>query len=304
MKRVVSVSLGSSQRNHRVRTVLLGEDIDIERRGTDGDMRRAMALIAELDGQVDALGLGGIDLYLIAGGRRYTIRDALKMARMARKTPVVDGSGLKNTLERRVIRWLQSSGTIDFTRRKVLLVSAVDRFGMAEALDQAGAELTMGDLVFALGVPITLHSLRSVDALARVLLPVLCKLPFQWLYPTGTRQERVAGGKKFERYFNDAQVVAGDFHFIRRYMPERLDGKVLITNTVTTRDVDLLKERGVRTLVTTTPELNGRSFGTNVMEAVLVALSGKRPEHLKPEDYDQLLDQIGFQPRVEELNAT
>ncbi|MDI3310109.1 MAG: quinate 5-dehydrogenase, partial [Thermoanaerobacterium sp.] len=54
---------------------------------------------------------------------------------------------------------------------------------------------------------------------------------------------------------------------------------------------------------TTTPNLNGRSFGTNVMEAVLVSLSGKSPSEMKPDDYNTLLDRIGFEPRVEYLNG-
>ena len=55
-------------------------------------------------GQVDAIGLGGTDLYLVAGGRRYLIRQSARMAAAARVTPVVDGSGVKHTLERETIR--------------------------------------------------------------------------------------------------------------------------------------------------------------------------------------------------------
>ncbi|MGE5653834.1 MAG: quinate 5-dehydrogenase, partial [Bacillota bacterium] len=45
MKRVVSVSLGSSKRNHAVETEILGEQFRIERIGTDGDMNKAIAMI-------------------------------------------------------------------------------------------------------------------------------------------------------------------------------------------------------------------------------------------------------------------
>ncbi len=298
---MVSVSLGSSRRDHSVRVELLGQPFLVERRGTDGDLAAAAAIIAQLDGKVAAIGLGGIDLYLVAGGRRYVIRDALRLARAARVTPVVDGSGLKNTLERRVVRHLAETGAVPLSGRRVLLVSAVDRFGMAEALVEVGARLTMGDLIFALGIPVPLHTLRSVAWLARLLLPVICRLPFRWVYPTGSRQEEVAGGRRYERYFREADVVAGDFHFVRRYMPADLAGKVLITNTVTAADVDLLRERGVSVLVTTTPEFGGRSFGTNVLEAVLVALAGRRPDELTSRDYEDLLDRLGWRPRVELL---
>lgn len=302
MKRVVSVSLGSSSRDHKVQTTFLGQEIEIERRGTDGDMSRAIALIRDYDGRVDAIGLGGIDLYVVAGKRRYTVRDAVKLARATEKTPVVDGSGLKNTLERRVVRWLAETGTVPLRGKKVLMVSAVDRFGMAESLDEAGSRLLIGDLVFILGMPVMLHSLRSLDLVARVIAPIACQLPFEWLYPTGERQEKAVGGRKYARHFDQADIVSGDFHFIRRYAPPDLTGKVIITNTVTPSDIELLRERGVKTLVTTTPNMAGRSFGTNVMEAALVALSGNEAGDLSPSDYEELLDRLGITPRVETLN--
>src|SRR5690606_34682756 len=107
-------------------------------------------------------------------------------------------------------------------------------------------------------------------------------LPLSMLYPTGNRQEVTV--PRHGRFFAWADVVAGDWHYVRRHMPPALPGKTILTNTVTEEDVALLRQRGVALLVTTTPEINGRSFGTNVMEAVLVALSGKRPEQLTPAD--------------------
>lgn len=298
-KHVVSVSLGSSHRDHRVEMEILGTPFLIERRGTDGNIDEALRLIGELDGQVDAFGLGGIDLYIVAGERRYVLRDAARLARAAEKTPVVDGSGLKDTLERRVIQWLADSETLPLTGRRVLMMAAVDRFGMAEALDAVGAQLIIGDLMFALGLPIALGSLRSLDRAARVLAPIACRLPIQMIYPTGQRQNE--NTPKFTRYFQQADIVTGDFHFIRRFMPPRLDGKAVITNTVTTDDIAELARRGVTTLVTTTPAMSGRSFGTNVMEAVLVAASGRPPAQLTAADYGELLDRLDFQPRVLDL---
>ena len=103
MKHVVSVSIGSSRRDHKAEVEILGEEFLVERIGTDGDMDRAVAMIRELDGKVDAFGLGGMDMYIWAGKRRYTIRDSKRVSAAAQRTPLVDGSGLKNTLERKVV---------------------------------------------------------------------------------------------------------------------------------------------------------------------------------------------------------
>lgn len=299
MKHVVSISLGSSKRDHAVEIDLLGERCRIERKGTNGDLKEAVRLIRELDGEVDAFGMGGIDLYVMAGNRRYTLRDALPLAKAAVKTPIVDGSGLKNTLERRVVRRLVESEQISFRDMKVLVVAAVDRFGLAESLSAEGADLIFGDLIFTLGLPFPIRSLKSIDRIARMIAPVVCRLPFKMLYPTGSKQEEIR--PRFGRYYEWADMIAGDFHFIRRYLPERLDGKIVLTNTVTPADIELLAKRGARQLITTTPELEGRSFGTNVMEALLVALSGKRPEELLADDYERLLEAFQFDPRRVDL---
>ena len=268
----------------------------IERRGTDDSFPAAIAMIKELDGKVDAISLGGIDLYLVAAGKKFVVRDALRLARAAKITPVVDGSGLKHTLERRALLWLQQSGTIDFHGKKVLLVSAVDRFGMAEMLPELGAIPRFGDMIFALGIPLAISSLTTLKVVAWTLLPLICAAPFTWVYPTGEKQETTVS--KHGEHFAWADIIAGDFHFIRRYMPERLDGKIIITNTLTENDLTLLKARGVAMVVSTTPELNGRSFGTNAMEGVIVSLVGKRPEEMTPQDYLTCLDQLAWTPRV------
>jgi len=300
MKHVLSVSLGSSKRNHRVEMEILGERFVIERRGTDGDIKKAIELVKEMDGKVSAFGMGGIDLYICAGNRRYTVRDAVPIARAAKISPIVDGSGLKNTLERKVVNYLISENKVDFKGKKVLLVSGMDRFGMAETLEKAGCDMVLGDLIFALGIPIPLHSLRSLDILAKTVAPLVCKLPFKMLYPTGKKQEKV--DTRYQRFYDEADIIAGDFLFIRRYLPAEIPGKTIITNTVTKDDVKLLSQRGAGMLITTTPELDGRSFGTNVMEGVLVSLSDKPYKSLTPEDYGELLEKIGFIPRIETLN--
>lgn len=301
MKRVVSVSLGSSTRDHVVETEFLGEHFRVERRGTDGDIDRAVKLIRELDGQVDAFGLGGIDLYVYAGPKRYILKDAARIARAAQVTPIVDGSGLKNTLERKVIEHLQSETGMSFAGKKILMVCAVDRPGMAESLTRAGAEMTFGDLIFALGVPLPLKSLKTLERIAKLIAPVVCRLPIKMLYPTGSKQEKVES--RYCSYYLDADIIAGDFHFIRRHMPPELNGKTIITNTVTLQDISLLQRRGVARLITTTPEMNGRSFGTNVMEGVLITLAGKKPDEMTPDDYSEILDRLGFKPRVVDLSA-
>ncbi len=299
-KRVVSVSLGSSSRDHRFETEILGQRIVVERIGTDGDVGRARQLLEELDGKVDALGLGGTDLYLRAGNRKYLIRETAGLVRNIRTTPFVDGGGLKASWERWLITdYLPNRKGFSLRGRKALLVSSVDRYGMAEAFAEAGAQTIYGDFLFALGLPIPLRTLMSVKILAALLLPILTKLPIKFLYPTGKKQEEVT--PRWVRYYAWADVVAGDFHLIRRFMPDDLRGKVILTQTITERDVAELRRRGVWLLITDGPDMGGRSFATNVLQGVIVALLGRPPEEIATDEYLQTALRAGFEPRVEEL---
>ena len=300
MKTVVSVSLGSSSRDHRADVTLLGERFDISRVGMDGSIDRATAKLRELDGHVDAIGLGGIDVYLYAGERRYAMRDGLRLLEAAKITPVVDGSGLKNTLEREAVRFMREDLGIDLRGKHVLMVSALDRFGMAQAFVQAGADVLFGDFIFALDLDKPVRGLKEFEELAERYLPDACKLPFQFFYPTGKKQEKPPQ-PKYPQYYEQAEIVAGDFHFMRQFMPERLDGKIILTNTVTPENIEELRSRGVRMLITTTPDFGGRSFGTNVIEAALLALLGKTWSEVTAADYERVMRELDLKPRVVDL---
>lgn len=305
MRKVVSVSLGSSKRDHRVVANMAGTEFEISRLGTDGDFARALSMIGELDGNVDAIGLGGIDVYLYAGKTRYVVSDGLKLMEAAKKTPVVDGSGLKNTLERETAYYLREHTGLLPEGCKVLMVSAVDRFGMAEALTELGCDVAFGDLIFSAGIPYLIKSIDELADTARKILPEMVKMPFHMLYPTGKKQDSQDEAKvqKFGHYYHEAGVIAGDWHLVRRYMPEGLNGQLVITNTTTQEDVLFLRQKGIGRLVTTTPELDGRSFGTNVMEAVMLVLLGKAWDDVRPEDYLSLIERLDMKPRVLDLST-
>lgn len=202
-------------------------------------------------------------------------------------------------MERRVVNYVNEN-VISLSGKKVLMVSAADRFGMAEALHSLGADITFGDVIFALNIPIPIKSYRVFQMAADMILPIASRMPFEKLYPTGHEQE--INVSKYEKYFEEAEIIAGDFLFIKKYMPKNLNGKIILTNTVTSSDVVELKNRGVRMLITTTPEFNGRSFGTNVLEGVIVSLIDKELKDVTSDDYNKVLDKLSFKPRIELLN--
>ena len=172
MKRITSISLGSSARDKAADGALSGRRIlhrarRHERRHgpvpqeTGRTGRSSGRLRPGRDGHVH-LG-GGPPLHVPrdreAGERRR------QNPRRGRQRPQKHAGAR----DRRTA--CSARASVDFAHSKVLLVSGVDRFGMAEALAETGASVVYGDFMFALGLPIPLRSLGALQRAARALLP-------------------------------------------------------------------------------------------------------------------------------------
>jgi len=299
MKRAVSISLGSSTRDKAVEVNLLGETVRIERIGTNGDEAKARQMYREMDGKVDAFGVGGIDLGVHTPWKFYPLHGALKLVQDVKQTPYVDGGGLKETLEARVMQWAEKKIGDKIQPKTAFLVAGITRYGMTESFIEAGYQCVFGDLMFGLDIPIAIHSMSSLKLTAKLLMPIVGRMPLSMLYPTGEKQEQVT--PKYEKYYQGNSVIGGDFLYIKQHMPEDMQGKIIVTNTTTPADLEFLKKRGIKYLITTTLSFDGRTFGTNMMEAALVAIAGKgRP--LTRDEYNELLEKLNFEPQLQELN--
>ncbi|HEY60533.1 MAG TPA: quinate 5-dehydrogenase [Anaerolineae bacterium] len=299
MKHAVSVSLGSPARDKRVEVMLNEERICIERIGTGGDEKEAQRLFNELDGKVDALAVGGIDLYVRMDGRDYPIHSALKLVKDVHQTPVVDGRLLKYALESRVFELAKPMIGEAPHFQKVFMPSSVDRIGLTTAVSAVSDEVVIGDLMFILDIPIPVRGLEQFKKIARILLPIVGYLPISMILPPGSKEDTLE--PKHQRFWREADLIAGDMHYIRKYAPDDLDGKWVITNTTTPENIELLRKRGVNTVITTTPRYEGRSFGVNMMEGVLTAYAGLgRP--LSESELNGLIDELDLRPSVQRLN--
>ena len=299
MKRAVSISLGSPSRDKRVMVNFNGVDIQIERIGTGGNVDLAKNLFLDLDGKADALSLGGIDLYVSLDSHDYPVRNALKLVKSVHHTPVVDGRTLKYVLEKRIFELAKPlSGDVG-RFQKVFMPFSVDRIGLAEAVSSIAEQVIFGDLMFVLGFPYPIRGLKQLKRLIRLLMPIMGFLPLSVLFPPGVKDEGFH--PKYSHLWESADLIAGDMHYIQKYGCDNLSGKCVITNTTTEENIAMLKKRGIHWVMTTTPRYEGRSFGINVMEAVLTAYAGKE-RALDSLELNTLIDELKLRPTFEVLN--
>jgi hypothetical protein len=292
MKRAVSISLGSSKRDKKVVVCFKDQEIQMERIGVDGDVTKARQLYLDFDEKVDAFGVGGVDLYLRLDQREYPLHAALKMVSDVKK-PLCDGRGLKHTLERRVFELAKPQlGDIHF--KQAFIPVAADRIGLAEAAAEVTDRVVFGDLMIALGLPLPVYGVPAFKRFARIMMPIVSHFPMSMLfYGSGGAEQK----PKYVKYFDESDLIAGDFLFMRKYMPQNLSGKTIVTNTTTEENIELLRKRGVKTVVTTTPRYDGRSFGTDMLEAALTAYAGKGM-NLSDDELNGLIDELELKPTV------
>ena len=305
VKKILSISMGSSSRDHTTRHTFLGQECEISRQGTNGDFNRAIRRYRDMDGKVDAFGAGGVEFYLGVEDQRYYFRDVRRIRNAIKISKVGDGNGVKGILEKRAFEYLEKhlneKEDKSLKGLPAMITTVVERYSMGKAMVDAGLDVTFGDFMFALGLPFAIRTISAARLLAGVLLPVVTQLPFAWLYPLGSEQDKPPQ-PKWTKYYQRSQVIAGDFLQIRQYMPDDLTGKIVVTNTTTAQNVEELQKRNLHILVTVTPRLAGRSFGTNVMEATLLALMDKPQSEITTADFQGLIDRIPLEPNIEVLN--
>ncbi|GAH84011.1 unnamed protein product [marine sediment metagenome] len=143
--------------------------------------------------------------------------------------------GMNKAIEGRIMQYIEDKLPEEVEEdRSFLNMCAVDRWHMAEsAWEFVGKDrklITFGDLLWGFQLGVALHRMSAVKSLAKILLPIVCKLPFSWIYPTGEKQD--VHKPTYTKYFKRAKWIAGDFLFINRNMPhEDMEGKIIVTNT-------------------------------------------------------------------------
>ena len=98
-----------------------------------------------------AFGVVGVELYLRLEDREYPLRSGLSLVKNVRKTPAVDGRGLKHTMEKRVMQMAEPQLDTPIRDRRAFMTLAVDRYGMAQSLPASGLAGVVGDLLFGVG---------------------------------------------------------------------------------------------------------------------------------------------------------
>ena len=298
MKKIVSISLGSPDFDYEFEQEVFGHAYHVRRIGTSGDVRLARRLVREHDGQVDAIGLAGMSIVFHVADRTYYHRDSLKIAHAARYTPVVGGRGLKRILDRWAIRDISAREQGIFSRKNVLFLSGVANWDIYSVMREYTDNISFGDPILHFGVPTVIGTERGFRRYVRASMPLLTRRPYVTFFPqgrTGEELQHILLSQPFEK----ADVIVGDLSLVLHCAPPDLRGKTIITDTIDSQRLNLLRERGADVVCTTTPEVfDGHRADLNVLQAIFIAHLSKKPEEIGEDDYLDLIRQLKARPRV------
>ena len=296
MKKIASISLGPLSLDCNFEAEFLGHDFEIVRIGTDNDFKAAEELVGEWRDKVDAIGLGLVHDHYSVGTRYFHQRDTARLEELAGDTLVTTGARLREIVQEWSLRSAQLELSHYFNNAKVLFMSGAANYRLASVMGEFTQNLSFADPVLQFGAPGLLHSLRALELYAAGSHPVLRAGPEDHL-------PSLAPAKRFNRSLlkkavRDADAIVAGYHQLERYGPDELEGKVVLTSTISPDRLQALKERGVRVVIDCSIQLFEQTVGLNVVEAMILAVLGKPAKEIAHDDYLEIFTDLDLKARI------
>jgi predicted amino acid dehydrogenase len=297
MKKVVSVSLGESDLDSRFRTRFLGETFQVSRIGTDGDAKRAARLIREWREEVDAIGLGMVREHYTVGTDHFVRPETRKLEKLAGDTPVTTGAKLREIVQEWTLRSAQAELGNIFNNARVLFLSGALNYRLASVMAEFTDNLSFADPVVQFGLPNLLHSLGSLELYASGTHPIRRVEGVKALIPAVT-PVRFLNNMVLRRAVKNAQVVVAPYEQLEQYDREELEGKTIITSTVSDIRLEALRDKGVRMVLDCSIQPFKQTVGLNVVEAMIMAALDKGADAINHDDYLEIFNDLELKPRI------
>lgn len=295
------------QETHEIR--FLGHEVRIRRHAV-ADLETVEALLRSEDGKVTAFALEGMARRLQVGRRSEQHQTIAPLFDVVEHTPVVDGGGIRDALERWAVRLISDEHPGTFSYKHVLIVPGLNHTGLAQALAGYTEDVHYADNIIYFALPGAVGSTTGLTRYAGPALRQLRHAPPSRLWPTAGLPEH----KRVEGPFQWADVLAGDLGAIRRYAPTDLKRKIIVAECVSDEDVIAMRERGAELLITTMPTITADGvaavpnmaparFSAAILEALFAALRDDPHAPLNEGTYLNLLADLEWDPAVISLQG-
>jgi predicted amino acid dehydrogenase len=295
MKKVVTVTLGSSKQDFEFKTEFLGQSFSVRRLGADQDTGKAWELMRRHQATADAVGLGEISDHYNVGLRTVTNKETKRLTNVVTRVPVTTGATLRRLLQVRAIHHVQKELGHYFNNNLVLFLSGMRNYDMAVAMSDYSKNLSFADALFQTGSPAMLGSLEQLELYAKGSDLMLSGKPGQILENSLSDYKISRAGSAVAK----SHVIVGTFAEIKAVgNAENLDGKTIITSAVDDERLAFFTACKVNLVVDVSPKLFEKVVGIATIEAMILAALDKTPEEVSDDDFDEILDELKIVPRL------
>lgn len=304
MKRVISVSLGSSAYNYEFQTEFMGQDFVVKRIGADGDFKKAESLLHYWDERADVIGIGSVKIPYAVGPKRLTDPLYARIKKISRemKTPVTFGANLRRVSFEWSIRHLQYKMGEIFTNARILVLSGMVDYNLASVLTEFTENISFADPILDHGIPKFLNSMKELELYANGVHEVLNYTPGKRLV---TSMSPVKQWNRFitQKAMQKSSIILVPYHEFYSCLDnaglEELGGKIVISSTLYDERIEFLKNRGVDMIIDNTPNILGRVVGVNTIEALIIAALGKpKAEKITDDELMEIISDQFLEPRI------
>lgn len=295
MKKVVSVSLGSSKHDFAFETDFLGHHFQVQRFGADDDSTQAWELMRRQQAEADAIALGDVGDHYRVGLHSVEHKETKRLLNVVTRVPATTGATLRRLLQVRAVRQVQHELKEYFNNNIVLFLSGMRNYDMAVAMADYTPNLRFADAIWQTGAPATLTSLEQLELFAK---------GSKWMLPKKPRELLEASLSSFKRSrvmaeVEKAHVVVGTWAELKAVgTVGNLAGKTLITSAVDDDRLAFFKRCKVNLVIDVSPQLFERVVGIGTVEAMILAALGRPPEEVSDDDFEEILDELRVRPRL------
>jgi predicted amino acid dehydrogenase len=295
MKHVIGISLGSRRQDFQLRTRLLGQTLQVQRLGSNGSSAQAAKLLRQWNGRADAIGLGLVTDSDQLGARRQRQPDAGVLSALVTSTPLSTGVRLADIFLEWAVRHAQATLGHYFDNANVLFFSGQSHYKLATAMAEYTPNLLFADPLLQLGVPKLLSSLDQLNLYATGAHYVS-----DWVPPKAMPGPML---KQWTHYvlrkaMASATVVVAPVHELDAFGLEELAGKTIVTTTVNETRLAHFKAAGVNLVIDAAPLVGGHPMDPALLDAMILAATGKSPDDLLEDDYLDILTGEGLLPQL------
>lgn len=295
MKKVITVTLGSSKQDFEFKTKFLGQDFSVRRLGADDDTGKAWEILRRQQASVDAIGLGEIGDHYQVGLRTVVNKETHRLMNVVTRVPVTTGATLRRILQVRAVRHVQKELGNYFNNNLVLFLSGMRNYDMAVALSDYSKNLSFADALFQTGAPAMLTSLEQLELFAKGSELMLSGRPGEVLERslTAFKNNRISSA------VSKSHVIVGTYHELHAVgTMANLEGKTLITSAVDDERLAFFTKCKVNLVVDVSPKLFEKVIGINTLEAMILAALEKGPEEISDDDLNEILHDLDIRPRL------